>query len=110
MDEHQLKAYLKVAVFLVSGEISSEKFKKQLQLQQRLADQFLQKWSAEIYESNKCMNCRIFKKSLNLEGYLIDLSFQQRRLMTRFRCRNHKLPIELGCRLGINRNLRICSH
>ena len=47
-------------------------FKKQLQ--QRLADQFLQKWSAEIYDSKKCINYRIFKKSLILESYLIDLS------------------------------------
>ena len=37
----------------------SENFKKQIQ--QRLADQFFQKWSAEIYQSSKCINYRIFK-------------------------------------------------
>ena len=75
---------------------------------QQLADQFLQKWSAEIYQSNKCINYRIFKTTLNLENYLIDLPFNQHRLMTRFRCRNNKLPIEIGCRLGIDRNL-LCT-
>ena len=60
---------------------SPENFKKK-QIQQRLADQFFQKWSAEIYQSNKCINYRIFKTTLKLENYLIDLPFNQRRLMT----------------------------
>ena len=51
----------------------SEKLKKQLQ--QRLADQFLQKWSAVIYKNKKRINYIIFKKALNLESYLINLSF-----------------------------------
>ena len=108
----QLSIYLKVVGYLVSGEtrqlLAALKIKKK-QIQQRLADQFCQKWSAEIYQSNKCINYRIFKTTLKLENYLIDLPFNQRRLMTRFRCRNNKLPIEIGCRLGIDRNLRLCT-
>ena len=29
--------------------------------------------------------------------------------MARFRCRNHYLPIESGCRVDIPRNLRVCE-
>ena len=86
---------------------SPENVKKQIE--QRLTDQFFQKLSAEIYQSNKCINYRIFKKTMKLRNYLIDLRFNQRRLMTRFRCRNNKLPIEIGCRLEIDRNLRLCT-
>ena len=30
--------------------------------------------------------------------------------MTKFRCRNHRLPIEAGCRAQIQRDLRLCLH
>ena len=112
MDKKKLSIYLKVVVSLVSGEtrqlLAALKTSKK-QIQQRLADQFFQKWSAEIYQSNKCNYYRIFKKTLKLENDLIDLPFNQRCLMTRFRCRNNKLPIEIGCRLGIDRNLKLCT-
>ena len=78
-------------------------------LQQRIRDQFLQKWSAEINISSKCINYRMFKTSLHLEDYLITLSYHQRCTMAKFRCRNHYLPIESGCHTDIPRNLRVCE-
>ena len=78
-------------------------------LQQRIRDQFLQKWSAEINISSKCINYKMFKTSLHLEDYLITLSYHQRCTMAKLRCRNHYLPIESGCRTDIPRNLRVCE-
>ena len=78
-------------------------------LKQRIRDQFLQKWSSEINIISKCINYRMFKTSLHLEEYLLTLSYHQRCKMARFRCRNHNLPIESGCRTTIPRNLRVCE-
>ena len=50
-----------------------------------------------------------FKTSLHLEEYLLTLSYHQRCTMAKFRCRNHNLPIESGCRTNIPRNLIVCE-
>ncbi len=36
----------------------------------------------------------MYKDSLILEQYLLDLPFKSRRVFTLFRCRNHRLPVE----------------
>ena len=81
-----------------------------LKIKQNLKDQFFQKWSSQVDQSSKCLNYRIFKFSLKLEQYLTILPYSQRVWMTRFRCRNYKLPIEAGCRHGVLRENRICTH
>ena len=65
------------------------------QLYQRLCDQFKQNWSEEVCSSGKCVNYRMFKVNFEFEKYLIKLSPQLRRYVCRFRCRNHRLPVEL---------------
>ena len=86
---------------------SKECFKQQIK--QRLLDQFRQKWAAEIHQSSKCLNYRIFKSNLKIESYLTTSTYNNRRLLARFRCRNHKLPVETGCHRGIPREQRKCS-
>ena len=81
---------------LIPGSINS--FKKKLQ--QRIKDHFFQHWTSEINLSRKCLNYKMFTTTLNLKTYLVNLSY---------RCRNHNLPIESGCRQNIPRNLRICE-
>jgi hypothetical protein len=60
----------------------------------RLTDQYRQQWTAEIFRQTKCINYRMYKDSLDLENYLLVLPPKFRRLMIRFRCRNHRLPVE----------------
>ena len=81
-----------------------------LKVKQNLKDQFFQKWSSQVDQSSKCLNYIIFKSFLKLEQYLTILPYCQRVWMTRFRCRNHKLPIGAGCRHGVLRENRICTH
>ena len=89
----------------IPGSLNSFKTR----LQQRIRDQFVQHWTSEINDSSKCINYRMFTQSLKLKHYLIHLSYRERCIMAKFRCRNHNLPIESGCRRGIPRNLRICD-
>ena len=76
----------------------------------RLKDQFIQQWYEGISHGGKCTNYRIFKKIFTFEKYLTELPDQLRKNMTKFRCRNHRLPIESGCRTHVSRDMRICQH
>ena len=76
----------------------------------RLRDQFIQKWHDGISQGGKCTNYRMFKLTFRLERYLIELPDQLCKSLTRFRCRNHRLPIESGCRENIQSNMRTCQY
>ena len=75
----------------------------------RLKDQFIQLWNETINRSGKCINYRMFVSEFKLENYLINLPFPSRKLLAKFRCRNHKLPIEKDCHLGLPREQRLCK-
>ena len=78
-------------------------------IKRRLEDQFIQKWSEELLNSGKCTNYRIFKTNFILEKYLLLTAPNIRKSITRFRCRNSKLPIVLGSFCGISRDRRTCT-
>ena len=54
------------------------------------------------------MNYKIFKSTLTFEDYIVSLPIKLRVPFTRFRCRNHKLPIERQAYLGVVRDDRKC--
>ena len=78
-------------------------------IKRRLEDQFIQKWSEELFISGKCANYRIFKTNFILEKYLSLTAPNIRKSKTRFRCRNSKPPIVLGSFCVISRDRRICT-
>ena len=78
-------------------------------MKQLLTDQFKQNWSFDVSNSSKCTNYRIFKTKFEFERYLIDLSPQNRKIFTKFRCHNHRLPVEAGVFINIPRNERKCT-
>ena len=76
----------------------------------------------DIYLNSKCINYRIYKDIFGFEDYLIQLPDNLRVVLTKFRCRNNKMPVEIGARcressefviyviLGISvMNFTICS-
>ena len=75
----------------------------------RLTDSFRQIWQGRLNESNQCINYRIFKTSLNLERYLLRLTPTLRFALAKFRCGNHRLPVNTGRYTGIERKDRICQ-
>jgi hypothetical protein len=42
-------------------------------IKQRLKDQFIQKWMADLDMSSKCINYRAFKVAFSFEDYLVEL-------------------------------------
>ena len=75
----------------------------------RIADQFKQAWKSNIDESEKCLNYRLYKKDFCFEKYLNILPLPLSKYFCKFRCLSHKLPIEKGRFLNIERNECICQ-
>lgn len=72
-------------------------------------DQFIQSWNSNIQESNKCLNYRIYKSDFVFEEYFKVLPANLAIVLCKFRCTNHKLPIEKGRFYNIDRPLRLCN-
>ena len=67
-----------------------------LQVKQTLQDQYLQHWHATLQESHKGRNYSIFKTTISLEPYLINLNRADYLNLIKFRTGNHRLPVETG--------------
>ena len=86
---------------------SRECFRQSIKV--RLRDQFIHQWITEINKSRKCIIYRTFKTTFTFENYLISLPRKLEIIFTKFRCRNHRLPIETGCRERVLRDTRVCT-
>ena len=63
---------------------------------QRLKDTYLQNWQSLVDLSSSGKNYRIFKHKFELNNYYSYLPTKKCRLLTVFRTRNHRLPLEVG--------------
>ena len=70
---------------------------------------FKQKWHDEVSENRLCTNYGIFKHEHKMEKYLTLLDRGHRINLTKFRCGNHKLPVNSGRFQGRPRCERICN-
>ena len=95
-------------VWLSQGQNVSTAWLK-ANIKQTLMDQYQQHWLTSVFNSSKCDNYRMFKTRFGFENYLVDLSPKLCESFTRFRCRNHKLPIEVGIYPGIIKEERHCT-
>lgn len=75
---------------------------------QKLKDQYIQNWNSLVDNSSSGKNYRIFKESFDINPYFLYLSNRNSRLLTAFRTRNHRLPIEIGRWTSIATNERLC--
>ena len=80
-----------------------------LDLQHRLQCQFVQNWHAMMEESSKCALYSNIKTVFKLEPYLYKLPKTVWQYIVKFRCSNHKLEIERGRYIGLERDLRYCK-
>ena len=78
-------------------------------IKRKLQDQYLQSWNSKINESAKWLNYRLYKQSFEFEDVLDILPMHLAKFLCKFRCCNHKLPIEEGRCFGIDRADRICN-
>lgn len=79
------------------------------EVKKRLQFQFIQKYNADIQESPKYINYRIFKKDFFIEKYMLELQPKFYIPLAKFRTTNNRLPIEKGRWEGIERSQRYCT-
>lgn len=79
-----------------------------LSIEQKLKDQFRQEWCADLHQSAKSLCYRIFKTEFKFEKYLSILPFNFLYTLCKFRCGNHRLPVETGRWQTIPRSERSC--
>ena len=77
-------------------------------VEQRLKDQYIQKWQSDIRESSKGQIYNIFKTEFGPEKYLNLLPKKFRTIFIKFRTANHHLPIETGRWCGTPKLERTC--
>jgi hypothetical protein len=78
-------------------------------VKQRMRDQFFQQWSSDVHNNNVCITYRLFKESLCFENYLLKLSPVLANSMVKFRCSNHRLPVQQLRYSNVPREDRVCN-
>ena len=82
----------------------------------KIKELFLQQWNAHLMGSNidhpqssKLTFYKLFKTNFTREPYLTEISnFHIRKQLTKFRCSDHKLEIEVGRHKNIDPKNRVC--
>ena len=70
---------------------------------------FRHKWQREIEASSKCFFYKYYKTDFREEKYISTLPDIYIYPLIRFRCSNHKLPVETDRRYAIPREERLCN-
>ena len=79
------------------------------EIKQVLIDQNLQHWQSILDQSTKARNYSIFKQSIQLEKYALQLNKYNAIVLCKFRTGNHFLPVETGRWEGIAISDRTCA-
>ena len=80
----------------------------QSSFKQKIKDQYIQEWNSLVSISSSGVNYKIFKNQFGLNNYFLKLNNKQCRILTAFRTRNHKLPVETGRWNNTPLSERIC--
>ena len=59
----------------------------------KLSDMYQQEWHSQILAKSSCILYRTFKTNFEMEKYLTLLDCGDRIIISRFRCRNIKIPV-----------------
>ena len=79
------------------------------ELKEQLRSGFIKDWKAAMFHSSKCSFYKEIKTSFRLEPYLYKVPKSVWRYIVKFRCSNHKLPIETGRYINVDRHMRHCQ-
>jgi hypothetical protein len=79
-----------------------------LAFKQKLNDQYLQEWNDLASKSTSSLNFRLFKDNFGMNKYFYIAPNYFCKIITAFRTRNHRLPVEIGRWTGVPLNERKC--
>jgi hypothetical protein len=87
--------------------LSKEGFK--MLVEQRLKDNYIQKWYTSVENDASCVTYRLFKTEFKTEEYLLKCSYSVAKQLVKFRVLNHNLPVQKLKYSGIVRQNRRCN-
>ena len=106
LNELGLENYLRNPSHLTTSEFKDK-------CKSKIIDLFKQYWSSTIQSQNDGCKLRFykqFKSDFSREPYLDHISnYHLRKILTKFRCSDHRLEIEVGRHKGIQTEQRICK-
>ena len=92
----------------ISQDVSNSKLLMNL-FTERLKDCYFELWLSQMAESDKAEHYKYSKSLHEVERYLtLDLCFQFRQTMVKFRCSSHNLPTEKERHLDLERIFKNC--
>ena len=74
-----------------------------------LKQTYITSWQNDLNNSSKCLLYKNYKKTIQAEPFLKYLPEKFAIALLKFRCNNHKLPIEVERKQGVPRDRRICK-
>ena len=77
-------------------------------IRKELKTKMATEWKVTLDNSSKCLFYKNYKPRLVLEPFFQNLPERFAIALVKFRCNNHKLPIEQGRKFGIPREDRVC--
>jgi hypothetical protein len=80
-----------------------------MSVEQRLKDQFIQKWYQELESMSSCDLYVEFKKEFKMEKYLLLENVKYRQAICNLRLNNNRIPKVVGRYKNIVRNRRFCN-
>ena len=80
-----------------------------LAVEQRMKDQFVQKWKSELNSMTSCDTYVEFKLEFKLEKYLLCENHNYRQAICNFRLNNTRIPKVTGRYKGLERSQRFCN-
>lgn len=80
------------------------------EFKERICNQFVQTWQNIVSNSSKCSLYREIKIDFQLEPYLFRVPFYLSKYLLKFRTCNHKLDIEAGRYINLEKNERHCRN
>ena len=92
----------------IDGDVINEKWFK-VSVNQKLSDIGAQSWNTETQTNGLFTTYRIFKITQSFEKYLVELDPKDRINLCKFRYGSHRLPINTGRFVNVNRDERICG-
>ena len=120
MNEGQQSEWLQTVHFLLkyigmeaimnnTNVLNSDQF--QIICKKKLKEKFILEWKDQLKKENSKLDIYVkIKENFDREPYLKDVNnFQLRKIITKFRCSDHKLEIEKGRHNNIPRESRLCK-
>ena len=78
-------------------------------VEQKLKDQFIQRWQSELTSMTSCDTYIEFKQEFKLEKYLMYENQKSRQAICNFRTNNTRIPKVTGRYKGLERSERMCN-